>query len=538
MRKKPMIRKFLVLSVFLLQISFGQNAKIILPSGHTGYITSLSFSPDGSILASGAGVDEDAVLIWDVKTGREVGSFPTDDADHITFSHSGNFLAAGGMGGIHLWDITTGETKPLQEGRGWIYSIAFTSDSKFVASGLDPAGQEYMHKIQIRSVASGQIIESFSGKIKAVCSMVFSPTDSILATSGSYEDPDIIELWNPWTGKLLKTFTKSGGKLIFSTDGKNLIACSEKNGLNVFKMPEGQLIYSGAYIGYLIGFTKLGEIIADKNNGKTATFFDLAAKKITRVLHFAAWNRFVYDSNQNVFASIAARGKIVLRDADNSNVFYTFGETCPTCGRINRVRDILVNSVDASLSIQTYDSMFHVLSFSLNKFQTMKQLPKKWKTVGSIPSPRQRKLLKELNESQMDNSPREESYFSSSSKYIAFALGYNISILNVDSEQTVQSFSTNAYYPKCAFSADSRKLIINSQVGLTLLDIESGKELGNLVSLADFDWVFVTPEGLYDGTGEGIKYPHGVENNHPILLENYSKSKYTPGLLKRILCGN
>jgi hypothetical protein len=174
----------------------------------------------------------------------------------------------------------------------------------------------------------------------------------------------------------------------------------------------------------------------------------------------------------------------------------------------------------------------------LNKFQTQKHLPKNWKTVGRNPSPRQRKLLRELNESQMDNSPSEESYFSSGSKYIAFSLGYNISIFNVDSKQTVQSFSTNTYYPTCAFSADNRKLILNNQVGVTLLDIESGKELGNLVSLADSDWVFVTPDGLYDGTGEGIKYPHGVENNHPILLENYSKSKYTPGLLKQILFRN
>jgi WD40 repeat protein len=302
-------------------------------------------------------------------------------------------------------------------------------------------------------------------------------------------------------------------------------------------MSEGQLISSGAYIGYPVGFSKVGEFVAYNPIETTTAYFSLSENKMIHFLHLNARYRIAYDPCNNVIASVGTRGKIILLDADNSNVFYTFGETCATCGRINREKDILVNSINASLAIQTYDSMFHVLSFSLNKFQTMKHLPKKWKTVGSIPSRRQRKLLEKLNASEMDNSPREESYFSSGSKYIAFALGYKISILNVDSEQTVQLFSTNAYYPKCAFSADSRKLIISSRVGVTLLDIESGKELGTLVSLADSDWVFVTPEGFYDGTGEGIKYPHGVENNHPILLENYSKSKYSPGLLKQILYG-
>lgn len=36
--------------------------------GHTGPVTSLAFSPDGSLLASGAGAD--GIRIWDSQTGK------------------------------------------------------------------------------------------------------------------------------------------------------------------------------------------------------------------------------------------------------------------------------------------------------------------------------------------------------------------------------------------------------------------------------------------------------------------------------------
>jgi WD40 repeat protein len=364
--------------------------------------------------------------------------------------------------------------------------------------------------------------------------MVFGPTDSVLATSGGIEDPDIIELWNPWTGKLLKTLENTRGHLIFSADGKELITDSEKYGLKIFKMPEGEVAYSGASIGDPVGLTKTGEIVAYDNNGKTANFFSLKDKKMDRSLHFNAWYKFAYDPYYNVIASIAARGKIVLRDADDSHLLYTFGETCTTCGRINRVNDIFVNSVDGSLAIQTQDRVFRVWSLPSNKFQPLKRLPRNWKTVGSNPSPEQRKLMEELNESRMS----EAFCFSSDSKHIALVLGDRVEVFDVDSEGIVQAFPNKSFGPECSFSADGKILIIENEVGATLTDLVSEKELGTLVSLADSDWVFVTPEGLYDGTADGIKYPHWVENNRPILLEEPTKSKRVPGLLKKSLLGD
>ena len=45
--------------------------EIALLTEHTDVVTSLAFSPDGRILASGGGSDDKTIYLWDVTTGQQ-----------------------------------------------------------------------------------------------------------------------------------------------------------------------------------------------------------------------------------------------------------------------------------------------------------------------------------------------------------------------------------------------------------------------------------------------------------------------------------
>jgi len=77
--------------------------------GHTGYVNTVTVSPDGSLCASG-GKDGTARL-WDLNEGRHLYSLDAGDIIHsLVFSPTRYWLCAATQQGIKIWDL---ETKTL-----------------------------------------------------------------------------------------------------------------------------------------------------------------------------------------------------------------------------------------------------------------------------------------------------------------------------------------------------------------------------------------------------------------------------------------
>jgi WD40 repeat protein len=113
--------------------------------GHTSAVHSVSYSADGTTLASGSWPAP--VGLWDVATGQERAALTGHERSvnsvvdipavcSVAYSPDGKTLASGDAGGrIKLWDVATGNERASLKHPSQVNSVAFSPDGKTLASG-------------------------------------------------------------------------------------------------------------------------------------------------------------------------------------------------------------------------------------------------------------------------------------------------------------------------------------------------------------------------------------------------------------------
>lgn len=144
----------------------------------TRTVFSAAFSPDNTILATGYW---DQVMLWDVASGRRLGSLRGFGryVRGISFSRDGKLLAAGtDAGGLQVWDVTTHKRLWMVETAGGVVSVpAFSPDGRQVAIGVYGSGALWMFE-----AATGRIIENRRVSDMGCGSVAFSPDGRYLIT--------------------------------------------------------------------------------------------------------------------------------------------------------------------------------------------------------------------------------------------------------------------------------------------------------------------------------------------------------------------
>ena len=113
--------------------------RITTLAGHKSPVTSVSFSPDGTLLASASVWRNGKVILWEVATRERIATLQghTDGVSSVSFSaFDGALLATGGWDGkVILWDVLKREQIVVFGHTGQIYSMAFSPDGTTLAAG-------------------------------------------------------------------------------------------------------------------------------------------------------------------------------------------------------------------------------------------------------------------------------------------------------------------------------------------------------------------------------------------------------------------
>jgi len=175
--------------------------EIITIAGHTGWVLSVAFSPDGTYLVSGS--TDKTVKIWNWRKGGLIKTLIGHRGwtPFVIFSPDGKYLFSGSKNRIiKIWNTQTWkEVKVLKKDFG-ISSLAFSPKGTFLAagfSGLINNPNENIIKIwkteDIIHKANYKTIATLKGHANAVKSLDFSK-DGRFLVSGSSDNT--CKIWN------------------------------------------------------------------------------------------------------------------------------------------------------------------------------------------------------------------------------------------------------------------------------------------------------------------------------------------------------
>jgi WD40 repeat protein len=276
--------------------------------GHTGWVNSVFFSPDGKRIVSAS--DDQSVRIWDVEKGRQIECL--NEGHFASFSPDGKRIVLASKDyTIRIWDVETCQRIGLLKGHtDTVMSVFFSPDGKRIVS----ASKDYT--IRIWDVeARQQIGRPLEGHTGMVLSASFSPDGRRIVSSSK---DCTIRIWNVETGLQvgppLEGHTSMVRSASFDCDGKRVVSASADHTLRIwdtetgrqigFPMkghtdwvnsatfhPDGEHIVSASFDNTVrIWYVKTGRQIGQPLEGHTASFSSDGKHFVSASKSVYVWN--------------------------------------------------------------------------------------------------------------------------------------------------------------------------------------------------------------------------------------------------------
>ncbi len=510
----------------LWEVSTGREVRTF--AGHLKQVISVAFSPDGRYVLSGS--EDTTMKLWDVVTGREIRTFKNSldlarsyGMHSIAFSPDGRYVLSGGNALLKLWDVETGkEIRSFTGHSEKVKTVAFSPDGRHAVSG------NWNNTLQLWDVATGRKIRSFAGHSKGsgVTSVAFSP-DGRYVLSGGFDHT--LKLWDAATGKEIRTFTGHSSRvrsIALSPDGRYAVSGGNDFTLKLWDAATGKEIRS--FKGHLkevssVAFSRDCRYALSGSDDRTLKLWDVATGREIRSflghwghavnsVAFSPDGRYALSGSHDNTMKLwdVATGK-EIRSLYSRHVFTTSEISFPEIAAVAFSPDgryVLSGARDNTLKLWDVATGKEIRTFKghLSGFRP---------GVNSVAfSPDGRYVLS----GGEDNTMRL--WEVSTGKQIRIFAGHSDAVTSV------------TFFPdgRHALSAGSDNII-------NLWEVATGKNLSQFVSFSDGEWMAITSEGYYNSSPSGHKYLNVRQGLRVYGIDQFYDVFYRPDIVTAKLRG-
>ncbi len=248
--------------------------------GHTNYVYSVSYSPDGTRIVTGS--NDGTAKVWDARTGTPLLELKghTSGVSSVSYSPDGTRIVTGsGDKTAKVWDARTGT--PLLELKGHtgqVTSVSYSPDGTRIVTGSDD------QTANVWDARTGTLMLELQGHTSAVYSVSYSPDGTRLVT-GSWDKT--AKVWDARSGTPLlelKGHTSGVSSVSYSPDGTRLVTGSGDKTAKVWDARTGTpLLELKGHTGHVesVSYSPDGTRIVTGSNDMTAKVWDCADRHPT-----------------------------------------------------------------------------------------------------------------------------------------------------------------------------------------------------------------------------------------------------------------